>query len=573
MKKAYRILGLILVFFALSCDLDKDLDDPNEVGPSTADPNLLMNGIQADFGRFFAMIEGADQTNSSGLNMLMRMWAMSTGDTYVTAYEPQDVDDQWEWAYQKVIINVETMIPLAQEVNLTTHIAVAKILKAYTLMTLVDVFGDVPATEASKASEGLIHPIADPGSQVYDMAFALLSEAKTELAKTGADAGPALTRDIFYSGNRTKWTKLANSLELKAWLNISTLPARKAEATQKIVDLLAIKDGLIVSDADEFTYKYGTSSVPDISRHAGYRGGYKPTAGDADGWVGNHYLKEVFNGLGVQDPRWRYYFFRQVGSLKRALAVDPQSIDCINASATSVVNKPAHYEANGSIYCAFDPGFYGRDHGNDEGQNPDSGIMTVVGVYPAGGLVDINPTGDSANPNLHAPTQLGQGANGAGILPIYMSFFTDFMKAEAILRLGVAGDAKVTMLAGVTKSINRVRSFANSKGQTLAAGLEPSQLTYESTLGQLFDVSTDHLDVVAKEYYKALWGNSLEAYNMYRRTSSPKNLQWLRDVPDGGTFVRSLVYPAIYANLNNKAVQKTSVDVKVFWDANPVVLK
>jgi len=75
-----------------------------------------------------------------------------------------------------------------------------------------------------------------------------------------------------------------------------------------------------------------------------------------------------------------------------------------------------------------------------------------------------------------------------------------------------------------------------------------------------------------KEFYKSLYGNGLEAYNMYRRTSSPKNIQPVR-APNPGVFYRSLIYPANFVNLNNSTSQKTANDIKVFWDTNPDVLK
>jgi len=556
-----------------SCDLDKDLENPNEVGPSTADPTLLMNGVQRDLASFYERLNGQNNDTTVGIERLVRMRALSTGSTYPTAYQPQDMDDIWQDAYQKVLVNIEVMLPLAEENNLTTHIGVAKIIKAYVYLTLVDVFGDVPATEALKGGEGNLNPKSDPGSDVYAMAIALLDEARTELAKTGSAAGGALTRDIYYNGNRANWTALANSLELKAWLNITALPARKAEAAAKISTLLS--SNLIDTDAEEFIYRYGTSAVPASSKHPYYRETYQPVAASAAGWISNHYMREMFNGLGVQDPRWRYYFYRQVGSLKQALAVDPKSITCINANI-QYTGQPSHYTARGDVFCAFDPGFFGRDHGDNDGRNPDAPVITVPGVYPVGGRPDINPTGAAGNPTYHGTTRDGQGANGAGILPIYMSFFTDFMKAEIALRIdNDPGSAKAHMLNGVNKSVNRVRAFAASKAQSLPAGLEPPQVIYTSTLGAIYDASADPLDVVLKEYYKALWGNGLEAYNMYRRTSSPKNLQAMRAIPGTeGDFWRSAVYPAVHANLNaNAPSNEGKAKRKVFWDGNPDILK
>jgi hypothetical protein len=39
--------------------------------------------------------------------------------------------------------------------------------------------------------------------------------------------------------------------------------------------------------------------------------------------------------------------------------------------------------------------------------------------------------------------------------------------------------------------------------------------------------------------------------------------------PAAGAFLRSMPYPGAYANRNNKVTQKTTTNVKVFWDNNP----
>ncbi len=578
MKKIYKVLGLSVFLFALSCDLEKDLDNPNEVSVDAADPNLIMNVIQADFGQFFGRAGGQDVTVSRSVAELVRMQAMTGGDTYERAFTPQDVNSIWTGAYQEVLINIEAMLPLATEDNLTTHIGVAKIIKAYIFFTLVDIFGDVPADEALKGGEGILNPAPTAGSAVYDMAFALLDEARAELSKPAAEAGPALSRDIFYAGNRARWITLANSIELKAWMNVSALPARVGEATTEVNALITAND-LIDTDAEEFTYKYGTADIPARSRHPLYRDYYRPQAGQAGGYIGTYFMKEVFNGTGVQDPRWRYYFYRQAGSIPRMLVFDGEAVPCVNPSGKPT-NAPTHYligatnGGNPHPFCVFEPGFFGRDHGNNDGGPPDSPVITAAGAYPAGGWIDdqIADANDPVGGQFLASTQQGQGGNGRGIEPIFMSFFTDFIKAEAAIRLGTAGDPKVLMVSGINKSITRVRAFANSLGQTTSK--EPPAITYTTKVGQLYDAAanaTEQLDVVSKEYYKALWGNPIEAYNLYRRTSSPRNIQPVRAL-NGGTFFRSLLYPADFVNLNSSAAQKTNNDTRVFWDGNPETL-
>ena len=540
----------------MSCDLSKDLDNPNEVGASEANPDLLMNKIQTDFGLFFNKVAGVSDRNVSEL---VRMKAMTGADTYNRAYTAQGQNEVWQDAYQKILINIETMIPLADESEQNVHLGIGKILKAYVYLTVVDLYGDVPYSEALKGDEGILNPKVDGGASVYTACIALLNEAKADLANT---AGTGIARDIFYNGSRAKWTTLANSLELKAQLNLAADASNTA--AKSAVQALITANDLIDTDAEEFTYKYGTSSIPSISRSPGYQDHYAVTKGSGGGYLGNYFLYQMYRdpNLKVQDPRWRYYFYRKVGSKARALADDSESVPC------ALTAPPDHYTAEGQPFCTFEPGFYGRDHGNADGSPADARATTAVGAYPYGGRIDLN----DGDPNYADATQQGQGGNGAGIEPIYMSWFTDFMKAEAVVRLGLPGDAKALMLSGVTKSINRVRSFSNSIGQALPAGLEPSQVTYLATLGAYFDTAADQQDVILKEYYKSLWGNGLEAYNLYRRTGSPKMMQPTRSI-NGGDFVYTMVYPANFVNLNGSVDQKPDNSTRVFWDVNGFVLR
>jgi hypothetical protein len=574
MNKIYKTIGamLVLLSVSISCDMDSDLANPNEISVEGADVNFIMNGVLLDFGDFFSYASGnsvdPSQTNF-GPDRLMRMRAMTTGYRYQTAAQAQYFDDTWEWAYSKVLMNIETMLPLAIEKNLTTQVGIAKILKAYTFLTLVDLFGDVPASLALKGPEGEFNPAADPGEATYDAAIALLGEARTELTKTGADAGPAMAAasDIYYGGNRGAWVRLANSLELKAMLNLSLVAARTAAANARIAALITENNlvdtpGATFAATESFTYKYGTASVP-YSRHPLYRQYYTPTEGGATGYIGNQFLAELFYMKGVEDPRWRYYFYRQVGSLARALEVDPKSIGCSEGAI------PNHYATGGYEFCTFDPGFYGRDHGDASGTPPDGQVMTAAGAYPAGGRIDATSTG---NGNYYQATKEGQGGNGAGIEPIFMTSFNDYMIAEYYARIGDNANAKTFLLSAINKSITEVKNFATSINQTLAANLQPSTTAYTDVISAEFDASPNKIKVIGREFYVACYGNGIEAYNIYRRTSAPENMQPLLQVSNS-VFLRSLIYPSVYVNLNSSATQKDyDATVKVFWDTNPDVL-
>jgi hypothetical protein len=550
MKHLYKKFGIVLLFLvSISCDLDSDLQNPNDISVDGADIDLVLNGVQADFATFFSNVTSVG-------SRLTRLESMTAGDRYATAIRSTTTNGVWFWAYQRVLVNAETAIALSLpedgRPDRTTHRAVAQILSAYTYMSLVDVYGDVPQSEALKGPDGIFNPEAakDGGAAVYDYALSLLVAARAELAKTGAEAGSTtLSRDVYYAGNRARWAALANTLELKYWMNLS-VSSRAAEAKTKI-DALLTAD-LIDTEAENFTYKYAAVTVP-VSRHPLYNQYYDPIRGSAGGYIGNYYQWELFNGYGgVQDPRWRYILYRQVGSNAQAFKQDPKNVGC--------GTRPEHY-APTDVWCQFEPGFYGRDHGDDSGTNPDSPFITAAGVYPAGGKLDNKPTTDRT---FHEPTIRGDGANGAGIEPIWMSFYTDFMKAEHAARNNQ--DAKTFLATAIANSVTQIRNFASSKGFTLSAGLEPSTSAYQSAVATAYDNAAVKMNVVGREFYMSTFGNGIEAYNLYRRTGAPTNMQPTR-VPNPGAFYHAYVYPATYVNLNSSAAQKDLDNPAApFWD-------
>src|SRR5258708_3318757 len=442
------------------------------------------------------------------------------------------------------------MQPLAAGKTLTTHVAVGKILEAYTWLTLVDIFGDVPQADALKAATGNFNPAATSGSDVYAYAVQLLEDAKAQLALTGAAAGAGLSRDIYYGGDRTKWNALANTLELKAWINISMIPSRAAEANAKIatfIDLTsgAVQTGVDIVDlaAESFKYSYGTVTVPSGSRHPWYDQYYGATAGTAGGYWANYYLHETFGKWDptaptdpskvTQDPRWRYYFYRQVGSLNAVQAnFDPKAIGCTPGA------PPPNYTAwGGNVFCVFEPGFYGRDHGDGSGTPPDGATMTCAGVYPAGGRPDNTSI---TTQTYNGSAKRGDGANGGGIEPIWMNFFTDYLLAEVLARNGQTANARARLLTAITNSITAVKGFADGKSQSVTrspwsanswtsgsvpadgcaslaptGGAAPSAAylqclfnkmaqNYLTAVGTAYDAAAIRTDVISKEYWIGL---------------------------------------------------------------------
>lgn len=545
------IKSIKYIFFltALLCGIgsckkfDTLLDNPNSPTPQSADVDLYLNTVQLNFASFF------DQAQDFGAQ-LTRM-TVFYGPTYQNGYSPNSFDGIWSTAYTGVLKNANAMIPLAQQQQKFFHAGIGEVLKAYTLMTLVDMFGDVPYTEANLGNENL-NPKVESGKNIYAAAITLLDAAIADLGKTPATTPSSI---LFNNQTRSSWIKVANTLKLRAYMNTRLVDNTVGAKIKALVDA----GNIITSDADEFTFKYGTQQSTPNSRHPRYNDGYVASGG-AGGYIAVQYMYSLVFEKPVADPRRRFYFYRQTNAIP-----SQQQMPC------AYQNTPAHFPAE-MPFCYLGSGYWGRDMGDNSGIPPDGTLRTIWGVYPAAGKFDCND---------FTAAGLTEGGRGAGIAPIWMSFFTEFELAEAALTTGYTDDARTRLQNAVTKSIKRVMAFPNQVGATACTASVPTDVAVTRYIDYVmaeYDAATTNdakLDVVMKEYYLALWGNGLEAYNMYRRTGKPKGsindgtgLQFTV-LPNPGPYIRSFLYPSVYVNLNTSASQKANWATKVFWDVNP----
>lgn len=568
-----RNLSILLasIFFVASCeltDLDKQFD-PNSPTPANLDVNFLYNSIQLNFVSFFV--------TSSDLTMpITRMMPMTGGNQWNNGWGPQSYSGLWSQAYQGVLINIETMLPAAEERGLVKYMGAAKVFKAYTLMTLVDMFGDVPYTEALQGTSNP-SPGRDGQADVYAEAATLLDEAIAHFNDASNNAYP--TTDLYGGGSGAQWIRIANSLKMRYYIQTRLVNSNAASGFSSILS----GGNFIGADNDDsgsggdFAFFAGSNRANPNSRHPWYNEAYEASNGR---YQSNYYMwlfRGEANSLGFDDPRLRYYFYRQDFDYTNASTWNQFTFDFVDFGDQNnplIINKPTHYGAtmpfgfatNSNLVADAD-GYYGRDHGNADGIPPDGQIRTTFGVYPAGGQIDA---ADPASPSTFSHVQRNgtRGATGQGVAPILMKSSVYFMRAEAALTMGTGEDARALFEQGVRESINFVQGFADERGQAYTGTDITNTDTYVGTLMTDYDNAADKLAVVTKEWHKALWGNGLDAYNMYRRTGYPAGLQPTRDQADAGQFPRSVWYPSNYVNLNQNSEQKADLGQAIFWDNN-----
>lgn len=541
MKKIIKLFSLVIgLSIIASCDLDL-LDNPNAVTSKNTDLNYLLNSVVLGFRGHFSGFSGTGM----GLTRIIHRGGSVNYDNTVS---PGNFSGLWNQAYADLLIDIKNLIPLAESAQLFVHSGIAKTTRAFVLLNMVDFFGDVPLSEALNAEN--FNPKADAGKDVYTAALADLDAAIADFAKTSKGGA---TSDLIFGGNADSWTRVANTLKLKAALNKRLI--EKAASTSTINGLIA-GNKLISTAAQNYQFKFGSNLTNPDTRHFNY--GYSNTGiGD---YMSNSYMGELYLSKSKPDPRIRFYFYRQTLTNTR----DVNELRCINN------NKPNHYTASDVFCLPTTVGYWGRDHLSNEGIPPDGLRRTGWGVYPAGGLFDDNSA---------KPVFLGAGAGGAGIQPYLTRSFVDFMLAESALTLGTTGNAKDYLKSAIEKSMADVRAMAlgTSEGSKVTAFETANGIvwatevtSYVNEVLAAYDAATTEdakLGIIAKEYWLALWGSGIEAYNLYRRTGKPTQQPALD--PNPGPFASSVYYPTDYIARNKNAKQKASPAVHVFWDTNP----
>lgn len=564
MKKILKYVAVVLVASAFlnSCETT-DLDlrvSPNDLAANQADPNLLLNSMQLAYASNMNAISdiGAELTRIDYMN----------GRNYFNNYPGDTFNGIWSRTYSSGVnlegsddpdVGIWTNLQALEEIDAVSdidysfHIAVGKTLKAHMLLLLVDYLGNAALSQAGNPDE-FPAPTLDDGQEVYAGALALLDEAAALFA-----GNPQTTNvtDFFYGGDSNKWLKVVNSIKLKAHVTTGNTAAFNA---------IIAGGNYISSNADDFQFQYGTRELQPDTRHPDYADDYDPSGANI---YQSNWLMETM--LLKDDPRIRYYFYRQVGGTPGALDVNGDPVDPDEQTlACSLAVPPQHYIDGGYVYCSLDNGYWGRSHGNNEGTPPDGFQRTASGVYPAGGKFDDNDFAlDDDNPNKDAVVGLGKGGGGAGITPIILASYVDFWRAE----MASSDTEKAQFLrSALQKSIAKVQSFASLDG-TADTSFEPTAAEVTAYIDdQVAAYSTatgdDKQNIMAEQYFITLYGGATEAYNYYRRTGFPTTVYPNWEL-NPGPFPRTMLYPQNEVITNPNLTQKTDNSLQVFWDTNP----
>ena len=180
------------------------------------------------------------------------------------------------------------------------YIGAAKAMKAFVYGQLVDMFNNVPYSEALQGV-GNLNPKYDAAKAIYeDLSIQL--KAAVVLFKR-ADAVGSTTQDVLFAGVNSKWIQFCNTLRLRLLMHQSQMVGRGAYIQAEINDIAANTGGYLTADA---------AVNPGYSNSAGKQnplyGFCYNTAGTftQDFWRANKY--PITFSLVNNDPRYTRWY-------------------------------------------------------------------------------------------------------------------------------------------------------------------------------------------------------------------------------------------------------------------------
>lgn len=244
MKNISTILTIIFTLgIFTSCDGDLDVNtDPNS--PESITPALAIASSELSI----IAITGGELANLGGFYAQYYTQAPSAGQyDAIDQYNLSTTfgDRTWVELYSGALNDLNYVLTSANTEGSknTGQALIATLLKAYTFQVLVDVFGDVPYTEAL-AGIGNFNPKPTPGNEIYADLLVKINAALAAYNANPQDSGFG-NQDVIYKGEINNWIKFANTLKLKMYLRM----AYTSQANPAAVQALLAQNNFITSDA------------------------------------------------------------------------------------------------------------------------------------------------------------------------------------------------------------------------------------------------------------------------------------------------------------------------------------
>jgi hypothetical protein len=529
------VLSACLLLGSSSCEDFLDINvDPNN--PADVPLNQLLPTIQVTTARSV----GISSRGLSSITSLYMHQYVQRGvqvNDYAFAGNTFGVFTPWNTFYTVTLTDIQVVKDKAEAEESYHYLGIAQIMEAYIFSVMVDMWGDIPYSEANLGVENT-NPRFEDGASIYADIFVQIDQGIANLSRSstftpGAD-------DLIYGGNLENWERFANSLKLKLLNQI-----RLTRSVENEVNALLNSGMLIENINQDFELAYGQNAAPD-DRHPAYAQEW--ARGGSTNYI-SPYFYEIMQGRrtffaanileDIVDPRIPYYWYNQVAPDR---GESPQ-------------NPTAYYDNNTGFVSIFTFSFnIDPNEGFDQGES-----STVAGLYPVGGRYD---DGEGLTADF----------NGTGITPQRMlTYFSQLYTRAELALVGQSNEDDADLFERAMRAsfakVNQVASLAGAP-QMSAAQID----NYISSVMDLYEAggTQTRLQLIMTQKWIASFGYAVDAYTDYRRTGFPilhdGNTDLLAVTVRTREFPVSFPYPEDDLNLLPGRSQRNVYLDKVFWD-------
>ncbi|MBT2557304.1 SusD/RagB family nutrient-binding outer membrane lipoprotein [Hymenobacter sp. ISL-91] len=245
-----KILFFILPAMVLVSSCVDSLDDYN------IDPKRPQSGavpgvtLVSSAERSLARTLVSSNVNLNVFRLYTQYWAETTyfDESIYQIKERRINEGFWTAIYRDVLRDLQEARviisanndPLFDPAIKANQLASIEVLEVYSWATLVDLFGDVPYTDALDVNKA--QPKYDKANDIYNDLIVRLDKAILALNASASGLGNA---DLYYNGDVGKTIKFANSLKLRLAMTIADVDPAKS---QKMVS--EVQGKLISSSSD-----------------------------------------------------------------------------------------------------------------------------------------------------------------------------------------------------------------------------------------------------------------------------------------------------------------------------------
>jgi hypothetical protein len=510
-KRIYIPVVALIILLTTACSksyFDVNNNNPNQV--TNLPPQTLMAGVLNQTASIVT-------TDFPFLGCYQGYWTIAQGFSDITDYANYNYSTNfgqniWTDLYGNLGNIVYIEAAAKADSTLTLFGGISKIMEALHYQMLVDVYNNVPYTQAS--NKLLLYPKYDDAQSIYEDIIRKIDTAIGVINSAGPAAiVPDNHSDIMFGGNMTLWKQFANTLKLRILLHQSQMSGRQSYIQTQIQNIIKEGDGFLQAGQNAWVNPgYSANNNQQSPFYAAF--GFTTFGGTAANYTSFKAQNYAINFYtNTNDPRIGYFYspLAGYGTLPYQYVGGP----------FGTIGLPSPSSA--SSIGAYIPG---------------------SGGTPAGPRVGLLRSDSQSCPILTATESL-------------------FLQAEAAQRGWIGGSPQALYEQAITESYNYllVTDAANA-----------ASTYYSQPINNVgWAASSNPIQAIIVQKWAALNGtNLLEVWTDYRRLHYPSDIP-LSNSPNvvSQTPPVRLLYPTIEYQTNQANVKAAGTinqfTSKIFW--------